>query len=382
MRLSDKLNVIPPYLFNEIDILRSSVKNPVDFGIGDPDMPTPNFIIDEMEKQLVKSANHRYPSYIGMPELRKAIKTYFKERFNTELDENSEMIVLIGSKEGIAHSLQSIIDPGDEILIPSICYPVYRTQALMNGAAIKEFPIKFENKFVPKLSDIEKKISKKTKLLFLNYPNNPTGASVDLKFYNEISQLCKERNIIVLNDAVYSEVYFSKNKPPSMMQAKYGKTMGLEFHSFSKTFNMTGWRIGFAVGNRELINALKQIKMNTDSGVFNPIQLSVIKALKNRKNHIKKNNDLIAKRASALGSVLKGLGFQFHMPDSTFYIFAKTIKQLNSFDMTKYLIKNAGIITTPGIGFGKEGDNYIRFSLTLRDSELERGIKKLKALRV
>lgn len=382
MRLSKKLDIIPPYLFNEIDILKSSIKDPVDFGIGDPDMPTPSFIVEEASKQMRIAANHRYPSYSGMPLLRDAVKDYFQERFETVIDSDKEAVILIGSKEGIAHSIQSVIDPGDEVLVPSICYPVYRTQALINGAVLKEFPVRFEKGFSPSVEDIERSITPKTKLLFLNYPNNPTGATADRAFYEDITSLCYRKNIIIFNDAVYSEVYFGKEKPVSILQTKRGKDVALEFHSFSKTFNMTGWRVGFAAGNRELAGALKKIKMNTDSGVFDPIQIAAAKALKRRNAHIKTNNSLISKRMDMLCSALEEKGFEFKKSKATFYLFAKTLKGMDSFSMTKYLIKKAGIVTAPGIGFGADGDGFIRFSLTLNDSELERGISKIKAMRV
>lgn len=382
MRLSKRIDSIPPYIFNELDKLKSQVRNPVDFGIGDPDLPTPQFIIDELIRTSGNNANHRYPSYSGLTALRMEIAKYFKKRFSVKLDPENEIIVLIGSKEGLAHCMQSLIDKDDEILIPSICYPVYRVQAGLWGANTREFPVRFNNKFVPDIDDILHKASAKTKTLFINYPNNPTSATVPLSFYKDVVNLAMKKGFSIVNDAVYSEVYFNDDRPHSILEADKDKQCSIEFHSFSKTFNMTGWRIGFAVGNRQLIEGLKKIKMNTDSGVFKPIQYSAIKALKEGASHIEENNKLISSRIEMLSSALEESGFEFHRPQSTFYIFAKTLNNEDSMSFTKRLIKDAGIITTPGIGFGPEGDKFIRFSVTLPDSQLRRGIKKIRKLEI
>ena len=380
--VSKKIKLIPPYLFNEIDKLKKSVKDPVDFGVGDPDMPTPSYILKEMEKELRIPENHRYPSYEGILELRLEIAKYFKKRFNVDLDPENEILILIGSKEGIAHSLEAFIDKNDEVLLPSICYPVYRTQTLLKGGKIVEFPVNYDNFFVPYFSDIKKKLTDKSKALFLNYPNNPTGATVEKPFYDQAVDFAMRNNLIIMNDNVYCDVYFSKVRPPSIMQTNHAKDCAIEFHSFSKTFNMTGWRIGYAVGARELISALKKIKMNTDSGVFVPIQKAVIAGLRNIDNHVMQNNIMIKKRIDLLSEVLQEKGFEFHKPKASFYIFAKTMNKMKSAEFTRFLLKECGIITTPGIGFGSKGDDFIRFSLTLSDKDLKEGIRRLKKLKV
>ncbi|MDY6787112.1 MAG: aminotransferase class I/II-fold pyridoxal phosphate-dependent enzyme [candidate division WOR-3 bacterium] len=381
MKLSSRLNAIPPYVFDEIDKLKRQTENPVDFGVGDPDLPTPDFIINEMEEQLGKPANHRYPSYNGMRELRETIASYMKERFNVDADPEKEIMVLIGSKEGLAHLMQALIEEGDEMLIPSICYPVYRVQSNLWGARTVEFPVHYENNFTPIIEDIESLITHSTKALMLNYPNNPTGAVVDIDFYAQITEMAYERGIAVINDCVYADIHSpALPPPPSMLSSSKGMETGIEFHSLSKTFNMTGWRIGFAVGNEKLINGLRKIKMNTDSGVFRPIQYAAIEALENGSEHIKYNNRIIADRINRLADALEQKGLEFHRPPATFYILAKTRMGMNSMEFTKYLIKNAGIITTPGIGFGQSGDGFIRFSLTLPDSEIDRGIEKIGKL--
>lgn len=381
MKLSSRLNAIPPYVFDEIDRLKRQTDNPVDFGVGDPDLPTPDFIIDAMEDQLRNPANHRYPSYNGMGILRESIASYMKERFNVDADPEREIIVLIGSKEGLAHLMQSLVEEGDEMLIPSICYPVYRVQSSLWGAGTIEFPVRYDNDFVPRIEDIEPLITQSTKALMLNYPNNPTGAVVDSDFYRQVTEMAYEKDIAVINDCVYADIHSpALPPPPSMLSTSKGMETGIEFHSLSKTFNMTGWRIGFAVGNEKLINGLRKIKMNTDSGVFRPIQYAAIEALENGMEHIKDNNRIIADRIDRLADALEDKGFEFHRPSATFYILAKTKMGMNSMEFTKYLIKNTGIITTPGIGFGQSGDGFIRFCLTLPDNEIDRGIEKIGKL--
>jgi len=345
-------------------------------------MPTPKCILKEMEKEIRIPENHRYPSYEGLMELRIEIAKYFKKRFNVNLNPETEILILIGSKEGIAHSLEAFIDKNDEVLLPSICYPVYRTQILLKGGKIIEFPVNYNNFFIPYFSDIKKILSGKSRVLFLNYPNNPTGATVEKSFYDQAVDFAMRNNLIIMNDNVYCDVYFSKVRPPSIMQTNHAKDCAIEFHSFSKTFNMTGWRIGYAVGSKDLIRALKHIKMNTDSGVFLPIQKAVIAGLRNIDNHIMQNNIMIKKRIDLLSEILIEKGFEFHKPKATFYIFAKTLKKMKSVEFTKFLLREYGIVTTPGVGFGEKGDDFIRFSLTLNDKNLKEGIKRLKKLKV
>jgi len=362
--------------------MKKSIPDPIDFGVGDPDIPTPKIIVDELIKNVKKSENHRYPPYDGILELKKEISEYFKKRFSVNLDPEKEVLVLIGSKEGIAHSLEAFLNRNDKVLIPSICYPVYKNQTILKGGKPVEYKIRFENNFVPEISEIEKKIDKKTKILFLNYPNNPTGAKVKKEFYDRIYELCAKKNIMVLNDNVYSEIYFDDSPPPSFLQSDRDKNLSCEFHSFSKVFNMTGWRIGFLVGNQKMIEMVKKIKTNTDSGVFIPIQKASIAGLKNIEK-IKENNiKIFKKRMEILSEHLYSKGFEFHKPVSTYYIFTKTLKNMDSLSFTKLLLQKAGIVTTPGIGFGKDGDRFVRFSITLNEKDFYRGIEKIKRMKI
>lgn len=381
MKTAKRLNSIPPYIFNEIDMFKKQLDNPVDFGIGDPDMPTPDYIIKACIKALHKKENHRYPSYSGMPALKEAIAQYMDRRFGVQLDPVNEITVLIGSKEGIAHMMQALVDNGDHVLMPSIAYPVYRVQTGLWGGVVDEFPVHFDRAFVPDIDDIEKMINQKTKAIFLNYPNNPTGATVDLSFFEKIVSLAERYGLYVINDGVYTDIHHnSPDTPPSILRCEGAMRHCIEFHSFSKTFNMTGWRLGYCIGNKELIAALNKIKMNTDSGVFNALQEAGIEALRDSKEHIFDMNKRIKARIDLLSEALKEKGFEFNKPSAAFYIFAKTIRGMNSMDCAKFLMKECNIITAPGIGFGRAGDNFIRFSLTLPEDELNRGIDNIRKL--
>lgn len=383
MKAARRLEIIPPYIFNEIDILKKQLNNPVDFGIGDPDLPTPDFIIDACTDAMHNPSNHRYPSYSGMIELRRAIADYIDKRFSVSLDPENEITVLIGSKEGIAHMMQGFVNHNDRVLMPSISYPVYRVQTELWGGVVDEFPIHFDREFVPQINDIRDRITAQTRLLFLNYPNNPTGATIDDAFFREIVSLAEAHDIGIINDGVYTDIHHnSPYKPPSILQFDSKKQYSVEFHSFSKTFNMTGWRLGYCIGNRDMIAALNKIKMNTDSGVFNAIQYAGIEALKHSDKHITELNERIKRRIERLSEALDEKGFIFHKPKASFYIFAKTFKGMKSMECTKYLMKECNIITAPGIGFGKSGDEYIRFSLTIPEEEMERGIENIRKLNI
>jgi len=362
--------------------MKRSISDPIDFGVGDPDLPTPKIIVDELIKNVKKPEYHRYPPYDGILELKKEISKYFKKRFSVNLDPEKEVLVLIGSKEGIAHSLEAFLNKNDKVLLPSICYPVYKNQTILKGGKPVEYRIRFENNFVPDIDEIEKRIDSKTKILFLNYPNNPTGAKVNKEFYDMIYDLCSKKNIMVLNDNVYSEINYDDFPPPSFLQSDRDKTLSCEFHSFSKVFNMTGWRIGFIVGNQKMIEMVKKIKTNTDSGVFIPIQKAAVVGLKNIEKIKESNVKVLKKRMEILSENLYSKGFEFHKPLSTYYIFTKTLNNMDSLSFTKLLLKKAGIITTPGIGFGKDGDGFVRFSITLNEKDFYRGIEKIKRMKI
>jgi LL-diaminopimelate aminotransferase len=385
--VSKKIKLIPPYIFNEIDKLKKSIKDPIDFGVGDPDMPTPSFIVKEMEQQIKIAENHKYPSYEGLPELREEIAKYFKKRFNVNLDPDNEILILIGSKEGIAHSLEAFLDKNDEVLLPSICYPVYRTQTLLKGGRVVEFPVNYENYFVPYFSDIKKRLSEKSKVLFLNYPNNPTGATVEKPFYDQAVDFAMRNNLIIMNDNVYCDVYFSKVRPPSIMQTNHAKDCAIEFHSFSKTFNMTGWRIGYAAGNESVIKAAVNYQSQNTSNPTSISQKAAVAALRGTQEPIKTMTAEFERRRNVIVDMLNDIpGITCSKPHGAFYVFPNTSglygrsfmgRMINSsVDLAEYLLDIADVAIVPGAPFGD--DDHIRLSYATSMNNIEEGLKRIQ----
>ncbi len=386
MQLAKRIKNLPPYLFVDINRRiaekRAMGEDIISFAIGDPDIPTPTHIIESLCQAAHDPVNHHYPETNGLPELRKAIAEWYERRFGVILDPDKEVLPLIGSKEGIGHIALCFIEPGDLALIPDPGYPVYSMSTIIAGGEPYFMPLKEENEFLPDFNTIPDEIASKAKLMWLNYPNNPTGATADTDFFKRAVQFSQKHSLAVCHDAPYTEVYFNGYKPPSFLQTPGAKEVGVEFHSLSKTYHMTGWRIGMAVGNANMINALFRIKSNLDSGIPQAIQQSAIEALRGSQDHIIEHNAILQRRRDKLVAVLGKIGIEARTPKATFYIWARVPKGYTSIDFTKKLIDEIGIAVTPGIGYGKEGDGYIRFSLTLTDSRLEEGINRLLAWRV
>lgn len=386
MQLAKRIKNLPPYLFVDINRRiaekRAMGEDIISFAIGDPDIPTPTHIIESLCQAAHDPVNHHYPETNGLPELRQAIAEWYERRFGVILDPDKEVLPLIGSKEGIGHIALCFIEPGDLALIPDPGYPVYSMSTIIAGGEPYFMPLKEENEFLPDFHTIPDEIASKARLMWLNYPNNPTGATADTDFFKMAVQFSQKHRLAVCHDAPYTEVYFNGYKPPSFMQAPGAKEVGVEFHSLSKTYHMTGWRIGMAVGNANIINALFRIKSNLDSGIPQAIQQSAIEALRGSQDHIIEHNAILQRRRDKLVAVLGKIGIEARTPKATFYIWARVPKGYTSIDFTKKLIDEIGIAVTPGIGYGKEGDGYIRFSLTLTDSRLEEGINRLLAWRV
>lgn len=379
---AQRLSALPPYLFAKIDQLKQEALSKgvdiIDLGVGDPDLPTPPSIVKQLQSAAEDSANHHYPSYWGLLALRKAIAEWFCSRYNVKLDPESEVISLIGSKEGIAHVPFAFINPGDGVLIPDPGYPVYQASTIFAGGVPHVMPLLAENDFLPKLDRIDKDILPGCKLMFLNYPNNPTAATADKKFFQKVVDFALEHNIIICQDAAYSEMSYDGYRPLSLLEIEGGKEVCIEFHSFSKTYNMTGWRLGFAVGNKELIGALGSVKTNVDSGVFQAIQLAGIKALEEYKNLVPKFCDIFKERRDIMINGLRGLGLQVARPQATFYLWIKVPAAYDSTSFSMHLLKEAGIITTPGNGFGKYGEGFLRFALTVKASRLQEAITRMQ----
>ena len=381
VEVSKRIKQLPPYLFAEIDRLKEEVigkgMDVIDLGVGDPDIPTPTEIVEIAKKALEKPENHRYPSYVGMYEFRKAVVDWYKRRFNIELDPNKEVVSLIGSKEGIAHLPLAYIDSGDYALVPDPGYPVYPVAVMFSGGEIYKMPLLEENGFLPDLDAIDRDILKKTKLMFIGYPNNPTSAVAEKDFYKTVVELAKEFNFIVASDNAYSEICYDDYKPISFLEVEGAKDVGIEFHSLSKTFNMTGWRIGFAVGNKEVISALGKVKTNIDSGIFQAVQEAGTYALNNAEALNRKIRDVFQRRRNQMAEALEKAGFEFKRPLATFYFWVKVPKGFTSSEFTKKLLQEKGIVVTPGNGFGDAGEGYFRISIT--SPRVEEAVERIKS---
>jgi LL-diaminopimelate aminotransferase len=383
MEFAKRLNRLPPYLFVEINQriaeLRARGEEVISFAMGDPDLPTPSHIIKRMCQTAHDPANHRYPETAGLPELRHAIAEWYEKRFGVTLNPSKEVLPLIGSKEGIGHMALCFIEPGDLALVPDPSYPPYSLSTVLAGGEPYFMPLKEENDFLPNFEAIPGEVVDRSKLMWLNYPNNPTGAIANPDFFEKVVHLAQQHDLVICHDAPYTEVAFDGYKPPSFMQIRGAKETGVEFHSLSKTYHMTGWRIGMVVGNADMVNALFKVKSNVDSGVPQAIQYAAVEALRGSQEHIDERNTILQRRRDKLLKVINEIGLKARTPEATFYIWAKIPQGYTSIDFTKELLDEAGIAVTPGIGYGKEGEGYIRFSLTISDDCLEKGVRRLLA---
>jgi LL-diaminopimelate aminotransferase len=385
MMYADRIERIPPYLFAEIDRAidekKSGGMDVISLGIGDPDLPTPKNIIDEFCQRAYDPVNHRYPSYAGMPSFREAVAGWHKKRFNVSLDAEKEVLTLIGSKEGIAHTPLAFINPGDIALVPDPAYPVYKIGTILADGNPVEMPLQEENGFLPDFSRISNETAGKARILYLNYPNNPTTAVADKKFFREVVDFANENNIIVCHDAPYSEMTFDDYKTPSFLEVDGAVDVGVEFHSLSKTYNMTGWRIGFAVGNHEVIAGLGRVKENVDSGVFQAIQYAGIEALTGPQDSVENNKRILRERRNLMVDGLNDLGWDVNKPKATFYLWFKTPgKYTSSIKFSRDLLDKTGVVMTPGVGFGKYGEGFVRCALTQSKERLVEALERLKKL--
>ncbi|MBI4331261.1 MAG: LL-diaminopimelate aminotransferase [Chloroflexi bacterium] len=383
MDFSKRIEKLPPYLFVQISRKIAEKKargeDVISFGIGDPDIPTPAHIIERLNEASRDPANHRYPETEGLPELRKAIAEWYSRRFDVTLNPDKEVLPLIGSKEGIGHIALCFIDPGDVALVPDPAYPVYAVGTLFAGGESYYLPLNEENGFLPDLDHIPHSVLHKARVLWINYPNNPTGAVAGIDFFEKVVFFARKHNLCVCHDGPYSEVAFDGYKPHSFMQAPGAKEVGVEFHSFSKSYNMTGWRIGMAVGNERAVNALMRVKSNLDSGIPQAIQQAAIAALKGPQDCVAEHNAIYQRRRDALLGAVRKAGLQAMTPRASLYVWARVPRGQTSADYTSRLLDEAGIVVTPGNGYGQAGEGYIRFSLTLADDRFAEGVKRLLA---
>lgn len=386
MRSADRIKNLPPYLFAEIDKMIARAKKEgvdvISFGIGDPDQPTPDNIVNRMIEAVQDPTTHSYPSYEGLYEYRKAVADWYKKNYGSEFDPDKEVVSLIGSKEGIAHLPFCYINPGDKALVPDPGYPVYKTSVLLAGGEPVAVPLLEENNFLPDLEAIDEDIAREAKLFFINYPNNPTGAVADEDFYQNIIEFAREYDLIIAHDAAYSEIGLDDYEPLSFMQFPGAKEVGIEFNSLSKPFNMTGWRIGWAVGNEDVIESLGRIKTNIDSGIFEAIQYAGIEALTGSQDNIKKMTELYTKRRDLLVEGLKELGWEIRKNKASFYLWAKVPKGYTSTEFSTYIFKETGIFFTPGNGYGEHGEGYVRIALTVTEERIREALKRLKEKKI
>ncbi len=380
--LADRLRKLPSYLFAELDEMKARKENEgvevIDFGVGDPDLPTPEHVVREMQRAVEKVDNQKYPSYAGKIEFREAVANFYKRRKGVNV-EPERIIALIGSKEGIAHLPLAFVENGDYVLYTEPGYPVYHSSAIFAGGIPYELPLKEENNYLPDFESIPENVARKAKILFLNYPNNPTTAVAEMDFIKEAVDFCVDNKIILAHDAAYSEIAFNY-RPRSFLEYDRAFECVIEFGSLSKTYNMTGWRIGYALGNEEVVNGLLKVKTNVDSGIFNAIQDAAIAALNGDDSVIEHNNEIYRERRDALVDGLRKIGFDVVRPKATFYVWLRVGG--SSIDFARKLLDETGVLVTPGVGFGKSGEGYVRFALTRDVSVIKEALERMEGLEI
>jgi len=386
IRKARRIDELPPYLFAEIDRRKREALSRgvdlIDLGIGDPDIPTPPVIVEKLMESASKPVNHRYPNSSGMAEFRAAVANWYKARFDVNLDPTKEVVSLIGSKEGIGNMAVAFVDPGDVVLVASPCYPVYHIGTAFNGGKNYFLPLKKENAFLPDLEAIPAEIARQAKLLWINYPNNPTAAVADKTFFERVVEFANKYNVIVCHDAAYTEMGYDGYRPMSFLQVEGARDVGIEFHSLSKTFNMTGWRIGMAVGNPELVTGLAQAKSNLDSGIFQAIQEAGIEALRLGDQIVEPSRKIYQERRDVLVEGLRAVGLDCEKPRATFYVWVSCPKGLSSAAFTTKLLEEAGVVTTPGNGFGDAGEGYVRFTVCVDKERLREVAERIRRVKL
>ena len=381
MTLAKRVQQLPPYLFVGISRIiaakRAEGIDVVDFGIGDPDIPTPEPVLDALKSASDTPANHRYPESEGLPEFRQAVADWYDRRFGIGLDPATEAINLIGAKEGIGHAALCFIDPGDIALVPDPAYPVYSIGTMFAGGESHYVPLLEKNDWLVDFADIPSDAAKKAKVIWLNYPNNPTGAVAPVEFYREAVKFARQFDLYLLHDACYTEVTYDDYVAPSILQVDGAREVSMEFHSLSKTANMTGWRVGMAVGNSEMVNALMRVKSNIDSGLSQAIQEMGIAALELPAEWIAANNEIYRQRRNKLVGGLRSIGLNPNTPKAGLYIWSPTPAGYTSAAFAELLLNELDMVVTPGTGYGPSGEGYIRLSLTTPDEKVDEGLRRL-----
>ena len=381
MNFASRIDKVPPYLFVEISrkiaAKREQGIDVISFGIGDPDIPTPDNVIEKLRETALDGPNHRYPETDGLPEFRQAVADWYQSRFGISVHPDRETLPLIGAKEGIGHAALCFIDQGDIALVPDPGYPVYSVGTWFAGGECHWMPLLEENGWMPDLDAIPADVADKAKVIWLNYPNNPTGAIADADYFGKVVEFAKAHDIAVMHDASYSEVAFDGYRPISFLETPGAMDVGVEFHSLSKSYNMTGWRLGMAVGNEDIISALMVIKSNLDSGVPNAIQYMGMEAMQLSQEAIDERNAIYERRRDRVVQTLRDIGLDAIPPKASLYVWTRIPEGFTSAEFTALLLDEADIVVTPGNGYGEYGEGYIRLSLTIDDADMEKGLAKL-----
>lgn len=382
MQLAKRIENLPPYLFvgisRKIAEKRAQGGDVISFAIGDPDIPTPRSIIERLCQAAQDPANHRYPESDGLPQLRQAISSWYERRFGLSFDPDKEVLPLIGAKEGIGHIALCFIDPGDLALVTDPGYPVYSIGTMFAGGDCHFLPLIEEKDFLPDLDQVPGEVAQRAKLLWINYPNNPTAAVADLDFFERVVAFAKRYDLVVCHDAPYTEVAFDGYRPPSFLQAPGARDVGVEFHSLSKSYNMTGWRIGMVVGNEGIVDALMRVKSNLDSGIPQAIQYAAIEALLGDQDCIAEHNAIYQRRRDLVVKTLAKIGLRTKPPRASLYVWARIPEGYTSLDFCTKLLDETSVVVTPGSGYGKNGEGYVRLSLTTPDDRLEEGLSRME----
>ncbi|MDR1070704.1 MAG: LL-diaminopimelate aminotransferase [Gracilibacteraceae bacterium] len=379
---AERIKNLPPYLFARIDekiaAARAKGTDVISLGIGDPDLPTPKNIVDKMAAEVYNPAHHQYPSYAGMLSFRQAVAEWHRRRGGVELDPQTEVLTLIGSKEGIAHISLCYINPGDIALVPDPGYPVYEIGCMLAGGQAYKMPLRAENEFLPVFEDIPADVVKRAKLLFLNYPNNPTSATADEAFYRKAIDFARENDIIICHDGAYSEIGFDGYKPLGFLEVPGAKEAGIEFNSLSKAYNMTGWRIAWAAGRRDVIGALGTVKSNLDSGAFQAVQAAGIEALLGPQDIIPQMCDVYQERRDIIIDTLNSMGWRMKKTKAAVYVWAPVPKGFTSESFAEFVLEKAGVVVTPGNGYGAAGEGYVRMTLTIGTQRLREALRRMR----
>lgn len=379
-----RISNIPPYLFAELDkrvaAKRAEGADVVSFGIGDPDFPTPPHVVEALREAVLDPSTHHYPSYSGLPELRNTIAEWMNKRFNVVLDPQTEVLPLWGSKEGVVHLPWAVISDGDVALCADPGYPVYDVGTRLAGGEPVPVPVRHSNAFLPDFGEIPAEAAARARLMWLNYPGNPTGATCELDHFEDAVEFCRRNDILLAHDAAYSEITYDGYVAPSVLEVDGAKDVAVELHSFSKTFNMTGWRIGWIAGNADAIEALGRLKTNLDSGVFNAVQRAAIAGLTGPRDFLDEQLDVFAKRRDRAVAALREAGLDAEAPKGSFYLWVPVPDGHTSASFAALLLDEAAVVVAPGSGYGEYGEGFIRFSLTLADDRLQEGVERIRKL--